>query len=73
MEIKNSKNRLEKQQWNYHDKTWTNRILKLFIGCIAALIISYLFNYKNFDESNIVLPVLFGIAMWIILMIQKKI
>ncbi|RXM41733.1 hypothetical protein, partial [Flavobacterium sp. YO12] len=50
-----------------------NRFLKLLIACIASVGIRYVFNSSNFDTSDFVFSIIFGIIIWIILIIQRKI
>ncbi|KOP39027.1 hypothetical protein DBB36_22720 [Flavobacterium sp. WLB] len=64
---------IPQQKWSYHDKTLKNKLLKLIVCCLASVIINFLFESKNFDKSDIVFSIIFGIAIWGLLIAQKKI
>ncbi|MDR6761662.1 hypothetical protein J2Y38_001871 [Flavobacterium sp. 2755] len=64
---------IPQQKWTYHDKTLKNKLLKLIICCFVSIIINFLFDSKNFDKSDIVFSIIFAIAMWGLLIAQKKI
>ena len=70
---KTMKNTLKKFKYNYHDKNWINKFLKLLIGCIVIIGIRYVFNSKNTETSDFIFSILFGITIWTTLIIQKKI
>ncbi len=63
----------QNQNWNYRDKTWLSRILKFGVVCCTAAVLSHLFNTGNPEKSNIIFSILFGIAVWLLLIIQRKI
>lgn len=50
-----------------------NRFLKLLVACITSVGISYLFNSNNYETSYFVISIIFGILMWFLLIIQRKI
>lgn len=60
-------------KYSYHDKNWINKLLKLLIGCIAIIGIRYVFKSKNLETIDFVFSIIFGIIIWITLIIQKKI
>lgn len=72
-QINQIKNTIRKQKYNFQDKNWINKFLRLFLYCIGTTAGSYLFDFKNFDTSDFVLAIFFGITIWIMLIVQKKI
>lgn len=50
-----------------------NRFLKLFVACMTSVGIAYIFDTNKFDTSDFILSIIFGISMWILLIIQRKI
>lgn len=66
-------NPIKKQNYNYQDKNWINKFFKLVICCAAAIGIRYLFESKNLHTSDFVFSIIFGTAIWIMLIFQKKI
>jgi len=64
---------LKKYKYNYHYKNWINKFLKLLIVFIVIIGIRYVFNSKNLETSDFVFSIIFGITIWITLIIQKKI
>lgn len=67
------KNKIMKQKWNYQDKNLKNKFLKLFLVCSCSVVITYLFNSRNFDKGYFTISVIFGIIIWGVLLIQRKI
>jgi len=67
------KNRISKLNWNYEDKNLKNKFLKLLVSCTSSVLICYLFNIRNFDKANFIFSIIFGIIIWVILLIQRKI
>jgi len=67
------KNMIKKLNWKYQDKNLKNKFLKLLVSCSGVVLISYLFNSRNFDKANFVFSIIFGIIIWVILLIQRKI
>lgn len=64
---------IQKQKYNYQDKNWINKFLKLIICCIVAIGIRFIFESKNLDTSDFVFSIIFGTTIWIMLIVQKKI
>jgi len=64
---------IKKLNWKYQDKNLKNKFLKLLVSCSGVVLISYLFNSRNFDKANFVFSIIFGIIIWVILLIQRKI
>jgi len=64
---------IKKLNWKYQDKNLKNKFLKLLVSCSGVVLISYLFNSRNFDKANFVFSIIFVIIIWVILLIQRKI
>jgi len=64
---------IKKLNWKYQDKNLKNKFLKLLVSCSGVVLIIYLFNSRNFDKANFVFSIIFGIIIWVILLIQRKI
>jgi hypothetical protein len=50
-----------------------NKLLRLLLCCIGTLGGSFLFNYRNFDVFDFLLSLIFGVIIWILLIIERKI
>lgn len=64
---------IKEQYFNFQDKNFKIRFLKLLIACITSIGIRYIFSSGNLDRSDFVFSIIFGIFMWVILIIQRKI
>jgi len=64
---------IKKLNWKYQDKNLKNKFLKLLVSCTSSVLICYLFNIRNFDKANFIFSIIFGILIWGVLLIQRKI